>query len=101
MGCQPGGLFQQQARLGGGGRNTTTAGFLRESRIVEIGVKPQQRELKPVLAASFTVTGPRIAPESGENGNHVQLKCHPLCQWSIGECAVVYSKPQQAAENQA
>src|SRR5687768_4541405 len=69
-----GGFEQDQAPLGGGGKDSPAAGLLRQGRMVEFRVECQERQLKAVLAAGLAVAGPLVAAASGQDRLDVKLE---------------------------
>ena len=74
VGCFARRFLEEQTSLGMRQKNPPTSGFASEGREIKIGIKPQKRQLKTVLAAGLPVTRPGIASVSRENRLNVPFK---------------------------
>src|SRR6185295_6118332 len=65
------GLEQEQAFVGRGGEQPSAAPFLDQMLIIFGRLESEQRQLKPVLTAGFSVAATAVAGQLGENGNNL------------------------------
>ena len=71
---------QQKTLLWRSREDSPTARVFRYGIKVEIGIETQQRKLKSVLPALFSMTSSRIATVGSQNGLNIQFKTDWVCR---------------------
>src|SRR4051812_38845602 len=65
---------EHQALFGCSRKDSPPAGILRQGRVIKIGIKAEQRKLKAVLAAGFSVAGSGAAPLGDQDWLDIELE---------------------------